>query len=79
MNMYFIYRPSTHEFLRFYDGGPYGPHIAWTTESGLAQFFHTRKRATEAAQEISRADHLQIQVITFREMGRSTIEWGDAS
>jgi hypothetical protein len=79
MNMYFIYRPSTHEFLRFYDGGPYGPHVGWTYDSGLSYLFHTRKQATTAAEAISQADHLQIQVITFREMGRSTIEWHDAS
>lgn len=79
MNMYFIYRPATREFLRFYDGGPYGPHISWTDQWNIACMFYTRKQATEAAQEISKADHLQIQVITFREMGRNTIDWEDAS
>lgn len=81
MNMYFIYRPATREYLRFFDGGAYGPHVAWTSDNSIAHLFHTRKRATEAAEAISQADHLQIQVITFREMGRSTIDYnqGEAS
>lgn len=80
MNMYFLFRPATKEYLRFFDNGKHGPHLAWTEDNGTAVIFHTRKRAQEAAEVISNADHIQLQIITFRELGRNTIDWkGEAS
>lgn len=75
MNVYFIYRPATREYVQFFDGGSFGPHIAWTTDRDKAYPFGAKKKAHDAAEEISRADKLITQVITFRELGRSTIDW----
>ncbi|SFJ94623.1 hypothetical protein [Thermoflavimicrobium dichotomicum] len=71
LNLYYIYRPATREYLQYFDQS--GPHTVWG-HLLFAYPFISHKKAEKVAKEISRADRITTQVITIKEVGRNTIE-----
>lgn len=77
---YLVYRPATKEYLQFFDNeSTFGPHIAWTCSQDSAFQFGSHRKVSQVAETISRVDRLRMQIITFKEEGRNTIEAGEAT
>ncbi|SEN53493.1 hypothetical protein [Lihuaxuella thermophila] len=70
-----IYRPATKEYVQFCDiESCFGPHVVWTRDQSYAYQFESRRKAAQVAETITQADKIRMQIITFKEEGRNTIE-----